>query len=92
MDRNFGALIEAVNIVGSLFYGGLLGVFVLAFFFKSVGGERRVFRRDCGRSSHFRGDPVHQDFVPLVQRDRLRGGDRRRRFGVANVSTPRAAR
>lgn len=33
---NFGALIEAVNIVGSLFYGGLLGVFVLAFFFKGV--------------------------------------------------------
>jgi len=24
--------------VGSLFYGGMLGVFVLAFFFKSVGG------------------------------------------------------
>jgi Na+/proline symporter len=36
--RDFGALIEAVNLVGSLFYGGLLGVFVLAFFFKSVGG------------------------------------------------------
>ncbi|HXP85126.1 MAG TPA: sodium:solute symporter [Bryobacteraceae bacterium] len=35
--RGFGALIEAVNQVGSLFYGGLLGVFVLAFFFKSVG-------------------------------------------------------
>ena len=35
--RDFGALIEAVNIVGSLFYGGLLGVFVLAFFFKKVG-------------------------------------------------------
>ena len=34
---NFGALIEAVNIVGSLFYGGMLGVFVLAFFFKKVG-------------------------------------------------------
>jgi len=33
---NFGALIEAVNIIGSLFYGGLLGVFVLALFFKSV--------------------------------------------------------
>ena len=28
----FGALIEAVNQVGSLFYGGMLGVFVLAFF------------------------------------------------------------
>ena len=30
----FGALIEAVNQVGSLFYGGMLGVFVLAFFIK----------------------------------------------------------
>jgi len=30
----FGALIEAVNYVGSLFYGGMLGVFVLAFFVK----------------------------------------------------------
>ena len=34
-----GSLIEAVNLVGSLFYGGMLGVFVLAFFFKSVGGR-----------------------------------------------------
>lgn len=33
-----GSLIEAVNLVGSLFYGGLLGVFVLAFFFHRVGG------------------------------------------------------
>ncbi len=36
--RGFGALIERVNIVGSLFYGGLLGVFVLAFFCKRVSG------------------------------------------------------
>jgi Na+/proline symporter len=36
--RNLGSLIEAVNMVGSLFYGTLLGVFVLAFFCKSVGG------------------------------------------------------
>ncbi len=36
--RGFGALIERVNIVGSLFYGGLLGVFVLAFFCKRIGG------------------------------------------------------
>ncbi len=36
--RGFGALIVRVNIVGSLFYGGLLGVFVLAFFFKRVQG------------------------------------------------------
>jgi Na+/proline symporter len=37
--RGFGALIERVNIVGSLFYGGLLGVFVLAFFCRRVGGS-----------------------------------------------------
>jgi SSS family transporter len=37
--RNVGALIQAVNIIGSLFYGGLLGVFVLAFFFKRVGAN-----------------------------------------------------
>jgi Na+/proline symporter len=36
--RGFGALIERVNIVGSFFYGGLLGVFVLAFFCKRVSG------------------------------------------------------
>ena len=34
----FGPLIEAVNLIGSLFYGGMLGVFVLAFFFKRVNG------------------------------------------------------
>ena len=35
----FGALIETVNVVGSLFYGGMLGVFVLAFFFPRVGAR-----------------------------------------------------
>ena len=35
---NFGALIEAVNQVGSLFYGSMLGVFVVAFFMKQAGG------------------------------------------------------
>jgi len=32
----FGPLIQAVNLIGSLFYGSMLGVFVLAFFFKRV--------------------------------------------------------
>ena len=40
--RNLGSLIEAVNMVGSLFYGTLLGVFMLAFFFKRVGGTARL--------------------------------------------------
>jgi Na+/proline symporter len=33
-----GSLVEAVNIVGSYFYGALLGVFILAFFFPRVNG------------------------------------------------------
>ncbi len=38
----FDNLIEAVNIVGSVFYGVILGIFVVAFFFKKIGG-RAVF-------------------------------------------------
>ena len=41
--RGFGALIEAVNQVGSYFYGGMLGVFVLAFFVKRVRGSAAFF-------------------------------------------------
>ncbi|MFT6166239.1 MAG: SSS family transporter [Vicingaceae bacterium] len=35
----FDNLIEAVNILGSLFYGTILGVFLVAFFFKKVKGH-----------------------------------------------------
>ncbi|MGV3684289.1 MAG: sodium:solute symporter [Daejeonella sp.] len=34
-----GNLIEAVNILGSLFYGTILGIFVVAFYLKKVGGS-----------------------------------------------------
>jgi Na+/proline symporter len=34
-----GSLVEAVNILGSLFYGTILGVFLVAFFVKRVGGS-----------------------------------------------------
>jgi Na+/proline symporter len=37
-----GSMIEAVNVLGSLFYGVILGVFLVAFYFKSIGG-RAVF-------------------------------------------------
>ncbi len=33
-----GSLIEAVNILGSLFYGTILGIFLVAFFLPRVGG------------------------------------------------------
>jgi hypothetical protein len=38
----FENLIQAVNIIGSLFYGAILGIFFVAFFMKKIGG-RAVF-------------------------------------------------
>ena len=34
--KGLGSLIEAVNVLGSLFYGAMLGIFVLAFFCRGV--------------------------------------------------------
>lgn len=34
-----GNLIEAVNILGSLFYGTILGIFIVAFYLKKIGGS-----------------------------------------------------
>jgi Na+/proline symporter len=36
--NKMGSLIEAVNILGSLFYGTILGVFVVAFYLKKLNG------------------------------------------------------
>lgn len=36
---NMGSLIEAVNVLGSLFYGVILGIFLVAFFAKKVKGN-----------------------------------------------------
>lgn len=49
--RNLGSLIEAVNMVGSLFYGTLLGVFTLAFFFPRVGGNGAFFGMIVGEAA-----------------------------------------
>lgn len=37
-----GSLIEAVNVLGSLFYGTILGIFAVAFYMKSI-GARAIF-------------------------------------------------
>jgi Na+/proline symporter len=37
--NHLGSLIEAVNILGSLFYGTILGIFLIAFYFKKIGGN-----------------------------------------------------
>jgi Na+/proline symporter len=36
-------LIEAINILGSIFYGVVLGIFLVAFFFRRVGGSAVFF-------------------------------------------------
>jgi Na+(H+)/acetate symporter ActP len=50
---SFGALIEQVNIVGSLFYGSMLGVFVLAFFFKRIGPSAAFYGTIVGQLAIF---------------------------------------
>ncbi len=37
--NKLGNLLEAVNILGSLFYGTILGIFLVAFYFKKIGGK-----------------------------------------------------
>jgi Na+/proline symporter len=51
--RSLGSLIEAVNMLGSLFYGGLLGVFVLAFAFPRVGGTAAFIGVLAGEAAIF---------------------------------------
>jgi SSS family solute:Na+ symporter len=41
--NHLGSLIEAVNKMGSLFYGTILGIFFIAFFFKRIGGNATFF-------------------------------------------------
>ncbi|HLY17543.1 MAG TPA: sodium:solute symporter [Bryobacteraceae bacterium] len=51
--KHLGSLIEAVNIVGSLFYGSLLGVFTLAFFFRRVNGTGAFLGMLAGEAAIF---------------------------------------
>jgi Na+/proline symporter len=41
--NHLGSLIEAVNIMGSLFYGTILGIFLIAFYFKNIRGHATFF-------------------------------------------------
>jgi len=51
--RSLGSLIEAVNMLGSLFYGSLLGVFTLAFFFRRVDGTGAFIGMLAGEAAIF---------------------------------------
>ncbi len=41
--NRLGTLIEAVNILGSLFYGTILGIFLIAFYFKKINGTATFY-------------------------------------------------
>lgn len=45
---NLGSLIEAVNILGSWFYGVMLGIFLVAFYLKRVGGNAVFYAAIAG--------------------------------------------
>jgi Na+/proline symporter len=51
--QRLGSLIEAVNQVGSLFYGSMLGVFVVAFFMKRAGGNAAFWGVVAGQATTF---------------------------------------
>lgn len=38
-STNLGSLIQAVNVFGSLFYGVILGIFLVGFYIKTIGGN-----------------------------------------------------
>lgn len=45
--NKLGNLLEAVNILGSLFYGTILGIFLVAFYFKRIGGKAVFWAALC---------------------------------------------
>ncbi len=51
--KNLGSLVEVVNLVGSLFYGSLLGVFALAFFTTRVTGTAAFTGMIAGEAAIF---------------------------------------
>ena len=51
--KKLGSLIVAVNVVGSLFYGSLLGCFVLAFGFRRVRGTATFIGMLAGEAAIF---------------------------------------
>ncbi|MCC7008837.1 MAG: sodium:solute symporter [Acidobacteria bacterium] len=51
--KRLGSLVEAVNVLGSLFYGTMLGVFVVAFFFKRVNARSAFVGALAGQAAIF---------------------------------------
>jgi Na+/proline symporter len=58
-------LIEAINIIGSIFYGVVLGIFLVAFFFKRVGGTAVFWSSIIVQSVIFALYLLRNTFKPL---------------------------
>jgi len=56
--KNLGSLIEAVNMLGSLFYGGLLGVFTLAFLFPRANARGAFYGVLIGEATIFAANQI----------------------------------
>ena len=80
LATGMGSLIEAVNILGSLFYGVILGIFLVAFYFKKIGGNAVFIAAITGRIGGdffflFRQIQYHRSWLSLVKCVRGIGGD-----------------
>ena len=53
LAKNLGSLVEAVNLLGSFFYGGILGVFALALYFPRVGANAAFIAVLTGEAAIF---------------------------------------
>ena len=73
---DFGALIEAVNQVGSLFYGGHPRSLRAGILRKESRRNGSLLRSNRRRISNFRDRAIYVDQISLVQRDRFAGSDR----------------
>ena len=68
-------LIQAINILGSIFYGSILGIFLVAFFLRFVRGTAVFVAAVISQAACPLALLWHDHQLPLVQRDRLRHGD-----------------
>ena len=70
-------LIEALNIVASIFYPALLGVFIVAFFIKRVGGTAVFWAAVMAQAvvigiyAFGKLNPGARDWLSVVEPDRL---------------------
>ena len=85
-------LIQAVNIVGSIFYGVVLGLFLVAFFLRRVGGTAVFWAAIAAQVLVFVLYCHAEHQLPLVQCHRLRGVRAASAWRSRPRSAPRPAR